>query len=377
MICNDRACGCAISSETLVITGSGTPEDPWVVEQVEFTALTELENAVANLQAAMELLPGTYVDESGDTMTGPLIIAASGTSLIIRRTDADTPVIDFQTAAGASIGFLQAVSGGTGMGLGGRTGEIVRIIVNGSTEAMRWTTAAIGLLGKTTSAIASTGIELHPSGSVMSTRASVGQNFRSNKTSVADANGEVHFRVDSAGTQIGSITRATASTVAYNTSSDEQMKRSIEEIDDQLALYWMRIVQPMLFEYIRTPNAKFVGYIAQRVAAAWPESVELGIVTPGHGDINARTWDDEGNETTPDEVWRGWEIDLTKFVPFVHAGLQAVDVRLVLVEGLVGEQALKIEALEDEVADLREDLTALQAVVAVLSASLPPGMTPK
>lgn len=366
MICGDQNCGCAIASTTLDLSGSGTPTDPWVIEQIEFTNLTDIENDIAAILAVLAGLPADYVNVTGDLMTGGLVInVAAGRSLSLRQAG-DQPYLDWTSTDGATrFGYIQTTVSGT-MDIVAEDGRVIRFLA-ASAERMRIRTDGIVLVAKSSTNIALTGVEFIPTGGVLSTRAAVGTNFRSNKTSVADVNGAIHYSVESAGTTIGSITRATVSTTAFNTSSDEELKRNIVEIDDQLALYWMRIVQPMLFEYIIEPDVAHGGYIAQRVAAAWPQAVELGIVTPGWGDITKRTWDTEGNETTPEEVWRGWQIDLSKFVPYIHAGLQAVDVRVSILEDLVGTHAVKIEALETEVVDLRDDLTALQAVVVTLT----------
>jgi hypothetical protein len=366
MICGDNGCGCALQTTTLDLSGSGTPEDPWILEQIELASLADIENDIAAILALLDGLASTYLAKAGGEMSGPLIVRATGAGIQIIRTDSETPHLEFLTQAGVSIGYVQGDDVNDLVSLIGRAGYAARIGTNG-VEAARWLTNGIYLIGKTASNIATAGAELHPGGSSQVSRSAAGFNFGSNKTSAADANGEEHFRVMSAGTTIGSITRATASTTAFNTSSDEDLKQNIRYIDDALALYWLRIVQPTLFEFIISPEATQGGYVAQRVAAAWPESVSLGIVTPGHGDINARTWDEEGNETTPDDTWRGWQIDLSKFVPFIHAGVQAVDVRVSILEDLVGSHVTQIAALETEVADLRDDLTALQATVIALS----------
>lgn len=52
-ICGSQACGCALVSSTLSVSGGGTPGSPWVIEQAEFTDITALQVAVDNLEAAM------------------------------------------------------------------------------------------------------------------------------------------------------------------------------------------------------------------------------------------------------------------------------------------------------------------------------------
>lgn len=89
MLCRNIGCGCAIQSSTLNVSGSGTPTDPWVLEQAEFTDLTALELAVDSLETAMSAAQADIVTlESGlaavvadvsrlDVMTGG-VVAQSG-----------------------------------------------------------------------------------------------------------------------------------------------------------------------------------------------------------------------------------------------------------------------------------------------------------
>lgn len=366
MICGDQNCGCAIESATLDVSGSGTPADPWVIEQIEFTNLTTIENDIAAILAVLENLPSDYVNVTGDLMTGRLNLTTSSSQMTLRRTDDERPYFEFvRNADGTSIGYLMADAVDNLVKLAARASIGIAFYTN-NTEVARIDTSGNLLVAKTATGIATTGAEVQADGEVTATRATTGQNFRSNKTSTANADGQIHFDVLSAGTTIGSITRATATTTGFNTTSDEEWKQLIREIDDELALYWLRIVQPMLFEYVAVPGVTYGGYIAQRVAAAWPESITLGIVTPGWGSIDDRTWDDDGNETTSHEVYRPWQIDLSKFVPFIHAGLQAVDVRVSVLEDLVAAHTVAIAELKAELDETTDALVArLEALEAL------------
>lgn len=55
-ICGSQSCACALRSDTLTVTGAGTPGSPWVIEQAEFTDITALQNAVDNLEASVAVL---------------------------------------------------------------------------------------------------------------------------------------------------------------------------------------------------------------------------------------------------------------------------------------------------------------------------------
>ncbi len=338
--CGPSSCGCAIESATLDVARFG---DTFVVEQTEFTVLTQIEAALANAQASIDQFPTLYVAKVGDNMTGPLYLFTPSAGIVMTRAD-ENPYIQFSKQDGSGIGYVGGfTTDAQSLRLWANTGTFLRFATN-NVEVARINTSGIFEVGKTSSGVANTGCEVQPAGSIWATRSVLGTNIYSNKTGAADVNAGIHQAFASAGTVIGTITRATASTVAYNTTSDEDLKTNIVEIDDQLALYWMRTVQPMLFEYIVTPGVVHGGYIAQRVAAAWPESISLGIVTPGHGDIDARTWDHDGNETTPAGKWAPWQIDLSKFVPFIHAGLQAVDVRVSTHDERIDRLELAVES---------------------------------
>lgn len=349
-ICNDQICNCAIRSTTLTVSGSGTPGDPWVLEQAEFTDITQLENDVANIEATLATLPSTYVDETGDTMSGTLTInhpSAGGTDLILINSDG-TPILSLRDQTGAQMGLFQGQGSSSLVRLFGSAG-IALALGTDAVERMRLMASGQVVVGKTTTdGGATTGIEFLPAGSVISSRAAVASNFISNKTSSADVNGGVHLSVQSAGTQIGSITRATASTTAFNTSSDEEKKQNIRAVPDTQALNLMRQIEPFLFEWTVNPTDPTIGYIAQRVAAAWPESVKHGLVTPPDPAVPVNS-----------PEYRGWQMDYSKIVPLLHAAMQAMDRRF---------ETFKTQAT-NQIQQLQSDVAALTARVAALEAA--------
>lgn len=189
-----------------------------------------------------------------------------------------------------------------------------------------------------------------------------------NKTGAASFDGAVHIEIRSNGTQIGRITRATSTTAGFLTSSDAELKENFTTIDDALAMQWMTTITPYFFNYKTKPDVRHVGYNAQEVAAEWPNGVANGIIVPGHGNIADRTWDLEGNETTPREVWEAWMMDHSKITPILHACLLTMDRKINARFGVgaarISALEIRVTALETTVATQATQITDLQALVA-------------
>lgn len=356
MICGDKICGCAIETSTLFLSGSGTPEDPWVIEQIEFADLATIQSDIAGILATLDTLPNDYVPVVGGTMYGALAISPTADLGLSLRSSSNNPYMEWRSADGATrYGYIQAAKAFSSQFIiNAEDSQDIRVIAGSSDRFYIIASTGIVLVGKVATNLAAQGLEFQPGGYMSITRSGAASpNIDLNKTGAADANGQAHIWFRSAGTTIGSITRATSTTVAYNTSSDEEIKQHIRSMPDELVLWLLRVVEPLFFEYIAQPDVVHGGYIAQRVAALWPESLQYGVVTPGQGDIANRHWDADGNELTTPEEWSSWMIDVSKMVPFLHAGWR------------INDRA--ISSLNVEVAELREDLAALQAVVITLS----------
>ena len=214
-------------------------------------------------------------------------------------------------------------------------------------------------------------------GPIVVDRDATDPNYISNKTGATNVDGVIHVSIRSSGTEIGRITRATSTTAGFLTSSDEDLKQNLRPIDDETVLLWMRITEPLFFEYRDRPDVRHVGYSAQQVAEIWPNAVANGIVTPGYGNIEDRTFDEDGNETTPHGVWQAWMMDHSKLTPPLHAGLRTLD-RIITERGeLLDEQAARIAALEDELAALRVEIYYTRQMTADWqfsnTATAPPG----
>jgi uncharacterized coiled-coil protein SlyX len=183
--------------------------------------------------------------------------------------------------------------------------------------------------------------------------------YISNRTGTGNVDGATHMSIRSAGTEIGRITRATSTTAGFLTTSDEDLKENLEPITDDLSLLWMRTLTPYFFNYKGVPDVRHVGYSAQRVAAEWPNGVANGIVAPGHGDIDQRTWDDDGNETTPPEAWQAWMMDHSKLTPILHAAIQTMDNIQVQRTEILDDHEARLDALEQTVQEQLADIAAL------------------
>lgn len=216
--------------------------------------------------------------------------------------------------AGAHIKLFPGSAGGNTL-IGANNAEVMRAA--GSTILM-WKTAANADI---------TGYEFAAGGNMQGTRDTNGANFTLTKMSAADTVGGVYatFRRTSAATQVGSITMASTSTTAYNTGSDETKKENISPVDDELAEWMCYIVQPWMYNWIDSPDVTIMGYVAQRVAQAWPGALDIGLVTP----------------PDPDDPGSGWMMDYSKMIPIVHAAwqssarkLEALTERVLALEGV-------------------------------------------
>lgn len=365
MICDTISCGCAVTSSTLTVSGSGTPADPWRLEQAEFTDITQLQLDVANIQATLATLPGTYVNATGDTMSGELIIStAAGRQLQLAETATGKPFLDFRDGAGTRCGFVQGVTASDptspGLRLAADSGSPIRLYVNSADRMLVDDTGII--MFKATAGIANQGSEFTSTGSFLQTRGDTAANLQINKISTgATASGTTFATFSLSSTPIGSITRnAATSAVLYNVSSDANLKTVIGELDPELAEYVIGLVTPMMYSWNEDPeHIPAIGYIAQDVAEVWPQSVGLGMVTPGVGDVSDRTWDREGNETTPDGAWMPWQMDPKVIIPVLHASLNRTTTKLSYLRAEFDEYKATTDAA---IADLTARVEALELI---------------
>jgi len=106
------------------------------------------------------------------------------------------------------------------------------------------------------------------------------------------------------GTQVGSIS-ITASSTAYNTSSDYRLKENVAEVDEPIS----RLMQlnPRSFNFKEEPDTRVDGFIAHELAEVVPNAVQ------GEKD----EVDEEGKP-----VYQG--VDHSKLVPLLVAAVQAL-----------------------------------------------------
>jgi len=114
---------------------------------------------------------------------------------------------------------------------------------------------------------------------------------------------------------MGSIKAASASTVQYNTSSDERLKDNIVDADGQLET----VLKTKVREYDwKNDGVHNVGFIAQELNEVIPD-----VVQQGGDDVNVDPW----------------QIDYGKLTPYLVKAIQ--------------EQQEQIETLKKEVEELK------------------------
>lgn len=252
--------------------------------------------------------------------------ASGGSSLYLARGDVDTPFMSFMRAdlidrlayiqANDVTNFIiNAEEAGMDLDLRSGLGAVIQFKI-GSTEIARISGVSF-LVGKTVADATTLGIYMNGSvGNLVSCVENAGSpNLYTNReTAGAIAAAQPFQTYRRTNVQIGSVTIATATTVAFNTSSDETKKHNIRPVPDLQAYDLMRRIEPILFEW-NEDNVTDIGYSAQRLAAAWPMAIEIGLVTPG----NNLPIDH------PDHI--GWQMDRSKMVPVLHSAMQAMDRR--------------------------------------------------
>ena len=134
-----------------------------------------------------------------------------------------------------------------------------------------------------------------------------------------DTNGAIYIQFgDSAGTKIGSITRASSTSVAYNTTSDYRLKENVLPLQSTAQL--VKQLNPVSYNFIGHSEEQITGFVAHELQEFIPEAVT--------GEKDATYEDGSPN-------YQG--VDLSKLVPLLTAALQ--------------EALAKIETLEQRLTD--------------------------
>tara|TARA_R100001086_G_scaffold229680_1_gene149654 strand:- start:2794 stop:3480 length:687 start_codon:yes stop_codon:yes gene_type:complete len=182
----------------------------------------------------------------------------------------------------------------------------------GGSERARIDSSGDLLLGKVSSDVNSTGVELKANGQSKFTRSS-GTPVVVNR----NTNNGICVLFSRSGTGVGSVTVTTSST-AFNTSSDYRLKENVVAISDGITR--LKTLKPYRFNFKANPTTTVDGFLAHEVTAV-PEAI-------------TGTKDEVDSDNNP--VYQG--IDQSKLVPLLTAALQ--------------EAVAKIETLETKVAAL-------------------------
>lgn len=206
-------------------------------------------------------------------------------------------------------------------------------------EAARFTTAGDLLHGKTSTSNDVAGVRISATGNLIATTDAVSSyNLWCVKVGAANAAGQaiVTFRATAA-TQIGSISMATATTVAYNTTSHGPWKTDVADLDPGAAVAAVMALRPRSFRWkvnaagnpteTGTPAADVSrGFVAQELAEVAPHAV-----TPGYGnEADMAGWLERQAEAaaaeqafTEPEPFLPWGTDVSKLIPDLVAALQS------------------------------------------------------
>jgi len=146
----------------------------------------------------------------------------------------------------------------------------------GGAESMRIDANGDLLVGKTTtSALVVGGLMTHNGEATLSTDAASpddGPSLQIINLNASVVNGYrfASFRVGAAATQIGTITKASATTVAYNTSSDYRLKENVQPMQNALAV--ISALKPSTYDWIGHSESG-EGFIAHELQEIIPIAV--------------------------------------------------------------------------------------------------------
>jgi len=178
-------------------------------------------------------------------------------------------------------------------------------------------------------------------------------------TADADCTGAFfNLFADSAG-YIGSITCASTSSIAFNTTSDYRIKSNVADLTDAVAS--VEDLRPITFTFTRdTEQRTHQGFLAHEVAEVYPGAVtgdkDAMRTVPAVDAVEAveaveyvpATYDEDGNELTPEvqaveaveaveavpehEVEAHQMMDASKLVPLLTAAVQELTARIAALE---------------------------------------------
>ena len=160
---------------------------------------------------------------------------------------------------------------------------------------------------KTSSNIALSGFQVSPAGQ---TDVTVDNSECMNINRESSDGSAVRFRKDNS--VVGSIS-VTASSTAYNTSSDHRLKENVVELTG--ATTRLKQLEPKRFNFIVDADKTVDGFLAHEVQAIVPEAIH-----GTHNEVDA-----DGNP-----VYQG--IDQSKLVPLLVATIKELEARITALE---------------------------------------------
>jgi hypothetical protein len=163
------------------------------------------------------------------------------------------------------------------------------------------------LIGKTSPGINIEGFEAASAGYIAVVRDGGIAGYFQRKTSDGEL---LNFRKDN--TTVGSVS-VTASSTAYNTSSDYRLKENVEAMTGATAR--LKQLAPKRFNFIADADTTVDGFLAHEVSSVVPEAI-----TGTHNEV-----DNNGNP-----VYQG--IDQSKLVPLLVATIQELEARITALE---------------------------------------------
>ena len=203
--------------------------------------------------------------------------------LILGSTTADGRLKVVETATGAGVTFYSSNDNSAGqigttnesglsngININAYRGDGKVVISTNNTERMRLDSSGTFYIGKTSTAndINTQGFFCRPWGKMVSTTLdSAEQNFVASHASASGTVVSVQFFYN--GNSVGTITK-TASSTAYNTSSDYRLKENITPM--QNALNVVQQLKPVTYNW-KTDGSSGQGFIAHELQAVVPECV--------------------------------------------------------------------------------------------------------
>jgi hypothetical protein len=157
----------------------------------------------------------------------------------------------------------------------------------------------------------------------------------------ADCTGGYYLGFRDSVAQIGSISCASTSTVAFNTTSDYRIKSNVEDLTDAVAS--VEALRPITFTFTRdTQQRVHQGFLAHEAAEVYPLAVtgeKDGMRTVPAVEAVEATYDADGNELAPaieavpeHEVEDHQQMDASKLVPLLTAAVQELSARVAALE---------------------------------------------